>query len=152
MFKAFLETVHKYTDKVAINVVYNKPETLKALKRRRKGKKQKQKDRTFFSHPNCKLTWGQVGKMVEACREAITQTINNNNSSNSSRGNILFCACSGSFKLFVSWLSTLGTGNTPVFVNPFFTQEQFEKVITETKPKLIFLETRVVNNINTVPY
>lgn len=145
MYKAFLETVHNHADKVAINVVYNRPETPKALKRRREGKKRKAEDRTFFPSPK-ELTWGQLGKMVKECQEAITQAISGSRSQlRSSRGTVLFCACSGNFRLLVSWLAALGTGNTPVFVNPFSTQQQFEKVITETGPLVIFIETRVVN-------
>ena len=154
MYRSFLETVRKHSDKVAVTIVYNRPETSKGFERRRKGKKRKAGDRTFFASPN-DLTWGQVGRMVQACQEAIVQTIGGppfSSSSSSSHGTVLFCAYSGSFRLLVSWLATLGTGNTPVFVNPFSTPEQFERLFAEANPKLVFIEARLVNKTNWKPF
>lgn len=142
MYGAFLETVRKYSDNVAVAVAYSRPETTRGLKRRRKGKKRKAKDRTFFAAPN-ELTWGQVGRMVQVCQEAIAQATGGP-ARPSPSGAILFCACSGSFRLLVSWLAALGTGNTPVFASPLSTPEQLGRVISETNPRLVFVEARLV--------
>lgn len=143
MYRAFLETVNRCPDKAAVSIIYNRLEAEKALKRRRKGKKRRAEDRTFYPAPK-DLTWSQLSKVVETYQKSITQAVTRN-SPRQAPCSVLFCACSGSFRLLVAWLATLGTGNIPVFANPLFTAKQLKEVFTEARPALVFMEIRAVN-------